>query len=76
MGRKGKLRPLSRQNDAWLKTVALGAVTPIQARGKDGTLVRSFVARPVGYQAGRKYPALLRIHGGPVAQFGYGFSFE
>jgi len=76
LDKKGALRPLSQQNDAWLKTVTLGAVEPVQAKSKDGTLVSGFVVRPVGYQAGRAYPTLLRIHGGPVAQFGYGFSFE
>ncbi|NML64680.1 S9 family peptidase [Hymenobacter sp. RP-2-7] len=76
LGKKEELRPLSKQNDAWRRTVALGAVEPMQAKSKDGTLVSGFVVRPVGYQAGRKYPTLLRIHGGPVSQFGYGFSFE
>jgi dipeptidyl aminopeptidase/acylaminoacyl peptidase len=70
------LRPLSKQNDAWLKGVSLGSVEPIQAKSKDGTLVSGFTIKPVGYQAGRKYPTILRIHGGPVAQFGYGFAFE
>ena len=76
LAKNGALRPLSRQNDAWLKTVALGAVEPVQAKSKDGTLVSGFVVRPVGYQPGRTYPTLLRIHGGPVSQFNYGFSFE
>ncbi|MGI4832430.1 MAG: S9 family peptidase [Janthinobacterium lividum] len=76
LGKKGGLRPLSRQNEAWLKTVTLGAVEPMQATSKDGTPVSGFVVKPVGYQAGHKYPTLLRIHGGPVSQFGYGFSFE
>jgi dipeptidyl aminopeptidase/acylaminoacyl peptidase len=76
LDKKGGLRPLSKQNDAWLKGVSLGAVEPIQAKSKDGTLVSGFIIKPVGYQAGRKYPTILRIHGGPVAQFGYGFSFE
>ncbi|WP_151088121.1 S9 family peptidase [Hymenobacter baengnokdamensis] len=76
LDKKGALRPLSRQNDTWLKGVSLGAVEPIQTKSKDGTLVSGFLIKPVGYQAGRKYPTILRIHGGPVAQFGYGFSFE
>ena len=76
LGKQAALRPLSRQNEAWLREVVLGAVAPIQAKSKDGTLVSGFTVLPVGYQAGRKYPTLLRIHGGPVAQFGYGFSFE
>jgi dipeptidyl aminopeptidase/acylaminoacyl peptidase len=76
LDKKGGLRPLSKQNDAWLKGVSLGSVEPIQAKSKDGTLVSGFTIKPVGYQAGRKYPTILRIHGGPVAQFGYGFAFE
>ncbi len=76
LDKKGDLRSLSKQNDAWLKGISLGAVEPIQAKSKDGTMVSGFLVKPVGYQAGHKYPALLRIHGGPVAQFGYGFSFE
>ena len=76
LDKNGTLRPLSKQNDAWLRGVSLGAVEAIQAKSKDGTPVSGFIIKPVGYQAGHKYPALLRIHGGPVAQFGYGFSFE
>lgn len=76
LDKKGSLLPLSKQNDAWLKGVALGSVEPIQAKSKDGTLVSGFTIKPVGYQAGRKYPTILRIHGGPVSQFGYGFAFE
>ncbi|MDJ0365193.1 S9 family peptidase [Hymenobacter sp. H14-R3] len=76
LDKKGGLRPLSKQNDVWLKGVTLGAVEPMQAKSKDGTPVSGFIIKPVGYQAGRKYPTILRIHGGPVAQFGYGFSFE
>ena len=76
LDKKGALRPLSKQNDEWLRGISLGAVEPIQAKSKDGTPVSGFLIKPVGYQAGRKYPTLLRIHGGPVAQFGYEFSFE
>ena len=76
LGKKADLRPLSRQNDEWLRGITLAEVAPIQAKSKDGTLVSGFTIKPVGYQAGRKYPTLLRIHGGPVAQFGHGFSFE
>jgi len=74
--KKAALRPLSKQNDAWLRQVQLGAVEPIQSKSKDGTLVSGFLVKPVGYVAGQKYPTLLRIHGGPVSQFSYGFSPE
>ena len=76
LDKKGVPKPLSKQNDGWLRGITLGAVEAIQAKSKDGTAVSGFVVKPVGYAAGRKYPTLLRIHGGPVAQFDYGFSFE
>ena len=76
LDKKGAPRPLSKQNDTWLKGISLGAVEAIQTKSKDGTSVSGFLVKPVGYQAGRKHPTLLCIHGGPVAQFGYGFSFE
>ncbi|QDA59551.1 S9 family peptidase [Hymenobacter jejuensis] len=74
--KKATLRPLSKQNDAWLGQVKFGAVEPIQGKSKDGTLVSGFIIKPVDYQKGKKYPTILRIHGGPVSQFGYGFAYE
>jgi dipeptidyl aminopeptidase/acylaminoacyl peptidase len=34
------------------------------------------VMRPPGFVAGRRYPALLNVHGGPHAQYGHGFFDE
>jgi dipeptidyl aminopeptidase/acylaminoacyl peptidase len=70
------LRPLSRQNDAWLKGVRLGAVEDPGLKSPDGTAVSGFLVKPPDYQAGRRYPTILRIHGGPVDQFGYEFMFD
>jgi dipeptidyl aminopeptidase/acylaminoacyl peptidase len=46
------------------------------ARSKDGSDVHCWVMRPVGFEQGRTYPALLSIHGGPFAQYGTGFFDE
>ncbi len=70
------LRPLSRQNDAWLATLRLGAVEDLGVKSQDGTTVNGFLVKPPDYQAGRRYPAILRIHGGPVSQFGYELMFD
>src|SRR5207247_8733967 len=35
-----------------------------------------WVARPAGFEPGKRYPALLNIHGGPFAQYGTGFFDE
>jgi dipeptidyl aminopeptidase/acylaminoacyl peptidase len=71
----GATRPLSRQNDAWLAGVRLGAVEETKFRSKDGTEIHGFVVHPPDAPAGR-LPAVLRIHGGPVGQFDNSFSFE
>ena len=42
----------------------------------DGTKVHVWVIKPVGFKAGRKYPAVLEIHGGPHGQYGETFFHE
>jgi dipeptidyl aminopeptidase/acylaminoacyl peptidase len=69
-------RQLSRQNQDFLSQVRLGAAEEISVRGKDGTTVNGCLVKPPGFTAGTKYPTLLRIHGGPVAQFGHEFAFD
>jgi len=71
---RGGLRPLSRQNADWLAQVRLASTEPISFTSRDGTPVNGFVVKPPDSQAGRRYPAILRIHGGPVSQFQYEFS--
>ena len=48
----------------------------IAFKSKDGTDVRGLLTRPLGYVAGRRYPTLFRLHGGPTAQDAHSFSFE
>jgi dipeptidyl aminopeptidase/acylaminoacyl peptidase len=46
------------------------------AVSKDGTEVDAWLVRPSGFEEGRRYPALLSIHGGPFSQYGTGFFDE
>ncbi len=70
----GELRKLSNQNDAWLAEVRLAPVEEISVRSKDGTEIRGFMIKPPDYQPGRRYPTILRIHGGPVWQYFHDFA--
>ena len=63
------LRPLSRQNDEWLARVTLGGVEPITFKSRDGTAVNGFAVKPPDFVSGKRYPTILRIHGGPVSQY-------
>ncbi len=62
-------RPLSRQNDSLLAGLKLGTMEPTSFRSRDGTEIHGFVLKPPDWRKGRRYPAILRLHGGPVGQF-------
>jgi dipeptidyl aminopeptidase/acylaminoacyl peptidase len=72
----GRLRRLSHQNDAWLKDVILGTTEEFTSISKDGTEVHGLLVKPPTLNASQKYPALLRIHGGPNGQDEHAFNFE
>ena len=69
-------RQLSRQNADLLAQLALGKVEDLDVTSKDGTSIHGFVVTPPNFDATKKYPAILRIHGGPALQFAHRFSFE
>jgi len=68
-------RRLTDLNRAWTDTVALSA--PERYRfTRAGFELDVWVMRPAGFVAGRRYPTLLTIHGGPHAQYGHNFFDE
>lgn len=71
----GTARQLSHQNDAWLKTVIVNPVAMTSYKSKDGTEVHGFVITPAAKPAGPG-ATILYNHGGPQAQFDFGFSME
>ncbi|MGH8242493.1 MAG: S9 family peptidase, partial [Steroidobacteraceae bacterium] len=72
----GRERALTSINGAFHARVALGAKESVSFRSADDTEVQAFVTKPPGFVAGRRYPTILHIHGGPVGQFGWGFDFS
>jgi len=75
-GAGGALRRLTHVNDDFLKGIRLGRVERFKTKSADGTPIDGFLTYPPDAPSGRKLPAVLRIHGGPVDQFGTSFSFE
>ena len=63
-----ELPAISHQNDAWLAGLLLGAVEDFDFTSPDGTKVGAILVKPVGYEAGKRYPLILYIHGGPNSQ--------
>ena len=71
--RDGKVRRLTGVHEEMAKGIEFAPVRKTQARSGDGTSVDVFVTTPPGKEA-RKLPAVLWLHGGPVAQDSFGFN--
>jgi dipeptidyl aminopeptidase/acylaminoacyl peptidase len=71
----GKLRRLTNHN-SWLGQVLLGTTEDFTSISSDGTEVHGLLVKPPTYTAGRRYPTLLRIHGGPNGQDEHSLHFE
>jgi dipeptidyl aminopeptidase/acylaminoacyl peptidase len=72
----GSLRKLTSHNDAVMSEVQLGAVEDISFKSQDGTEVHGMMVKPPSYEAGKKYPTVLWIHGGPNGQDEHGLPFK
>jgi dipeptidyl aminopeptidase/acylaminoacyl peptidase len=62
----GKLNRLTNVNDQWLAKFKLSPGEYVSFKSKDGTTVHGYMYKPLDYVAGKKYPTILRPHGGPV----------
>jgi dipeptidyl aminopeptidase/acylaminoacyl peptidase len=72
----GHLRKLTSQNDALIAQLQLGKTRDFNATEKDGTSVHALLTLPPHAEAGKKYPLLLRIHGGPNSQDAHSFTID
>ncbi len=67
---------LTHLNDQVLSTHQLTSLEEFWVNAADGSRVQSFVIKPPGFQAGRKYPVLMLIHGGPQGNWGQSWSYR
>jgi dipeptidyl aminopeptidase/acylaminoacyl peptidase len=61
--------------DLWAQ-LDLQPVERLPYQSSDGWAVDGFFVKPVGWQAGKKYPMVLVIHGGPEGMFGVDWYHE
>jgi dipeptidyl aminopeptidase/acylaminoacyl peptidase len=70
------LTPITHVNDDVLGRVALGAVEEFDFMSADGFDVEGWIVKPPDFDATKKYPLILQIHGGPHGMYGFEWSFE
>jgi dipeptidyl aminopeptidase/acylaminoacyl peptidase len=67
-------RTLTRHN-SFLDAIELRSAEDISFTS-GGERIDGFAVRPAGFRAAERYPAIVRVHGGPVYQFSHEFLFE
>jgi len=68
-------QPITDVNGSLLSKVRCSTPEPFRSR-RGRTVIEGWVLKPPGFKAGRKYPLILQIHGGPHTQYGYTFMHE
>ena len=72
----GAARPLTRQNAARLSALDLAKPEAFVFPGAGGAEIRGMLLRPPAFDASRKYPVLMLLHGGPQTQWGDSWSYR
>ncbi len=67
--RPGAIRSLVDVNRDVLEGKTLGKVEEMWFNSSDGLKVQGWLIQPANYQAGKKYPMVLYIHGGPWSDY-------
>ncbi|MBL8844123.1 MAG: S9 family peptidase [Planctomycetes bacterium] len=67
---------LTRVNDARLDVVEMSEPQDFWFKGWNDEKVHAWVAPPVGFEAGKKYPVAFVIHGGPQGAIGDHFHYR
>jgi dipeptidyl aminopeptidase/acylaminoacyl peptidase len=73
--RKGKVRRLVVLND-WLQNRTIGKIRYLPVSGRNGRKVDAWLVTPPDFDPGRKYPLIVKIHGGPHSSYGPFFSLR
>ncbi len=77
VSRSGKAQRLTQLNEDLFSQRDLGAVEEITWPATVGNYeIQGWLVKPAGFDAAKKYPFILEIHGGPFAAYGPQFSAE
>jgi dipeptidyl aminopeptidase/acylaminoacyl peptidase len=72
----GTEAPLTRENRKWLEEVAMSPPESLSTTGAGGATVQYWLLKPPNFTAGRKYPVVFLIHGGPQSAWEDAWSYR
>jgi dipeptidyl aminopeptidase/acylaminoacyl peptidase len=72
----GAMTRLTASNKGLMEARAVGKVEEINWKSFDGKPMQGWLIYPPGFDAAKKYPLILDIHGGPHAMYGVEFNHQ
>ena len=72
----GQLKPITHQNKTWLEDTACFDMEEVRIRSSDGKEIQGWVMGASQSLQSGSLPAILEIHGGPHAMYGWSFFHE
>ncbi len=72
----GGIAPLTRINDELIARTGLKQAEEMEWNGALGEKIHGFVVKPVEFDASRKYPLVVLIHGGPQSAWNNSWSYR
>jgi dipeptidyl aminopeptidase/acylaminoacyl peptidase len=70
------IKQITNVNKDILDFIELGELEEIRYKSSDGLEIQGWIVKPPNFDPSKKYPLVLRIHGGPHAMYNVGFSFN
>lgn len=71
-----ELKKLTSLNDELMAELILSQPENIHYKSFDGQEIEGWVMKPIDFQPGKKYPLIVRAHGGPNSQYRTSFSHD
>jgi len=70
------LQQVTKVNEPVLSGLALSRPEALTFTSTDGLVLDGWMMKPIGFEQGRKCPAVIEIHGGPHSAYGEAFFLE
>jgi dipeptidyl aminopeptidase/acylaminoacyl peptidase len=67
---------LTHFNDAVLAAHPTAPLEELYTKGAEGAQIQSFLVKPPGFDATKRYPVMMLIHGGPQGEWGQSWSYR
>ena len=71
-----KMRRLTNVNKDIFYNVEFGRVEEITYKSVDEKMIQGWIVKPPQFDSSKKYPLVLRIHGGPHSMYHVGFNYN